>query len=303
MKTICSISGLTLLFSFFLVFLAKGQLVPESEIIVEELSYKITDSTSKKLIIAYPKLRSTPLATIIHFHGGGFRQGAAERITALQIAQRGFIGISVSYRLSPEAIFPAAVHDCKTAIRWARANAEKYGIDGSRIGLFGGSAGGHLALITGLSTGDSYLETPGPYAGYPTSVSTIVAFYPPTDFSKMMDAPGKMDHDSPTSPESLFIGAAIQKEKAQVQKANPINYIDAQDPTVLVFHGKSDMSVPFNQSELLVEELKAHKVPYAFVPVENAGHGFKPSPADATISPSRDEINGRTYDWFRLYLK
>lgn len=272
-------------------------------IMVEEVAYSGTDEKAKTLIIAYPKEPTRPLPAIIHFHGGGFRQGKASEKTSVHFAKAGFVGISVNYRLSGEAIFPAAVHDGKTAIRWARANAATYGIDPERIGAFGGSAGGHLALMMGTSSGDTYLEGDGPYQSFSSSVQAVVENYGPTDFLKMNDVPGDMDHDSPTSPESAFIGGPIQDMKAQVKKANPITYVDPNDPPILIFHGRNDMKVPYNQSELLVDALEEVGVTFKFIPVENAGHGFNARPDEkAKIKPSREKIERMTVKWFKKHL-
>ena len=278
----------------------------ESEIdkIVIERSIKYTgsDSAAKTLIIAYHSDSKNLRPAVVHFHGGGFRQGSAEASTAKWLADAGFVGISVNYRLSGEAIFPAAVHDCKTAIRWARAHAEKYGIDPERIGVFGGSAGGHLAALVGASGGEKYLEGKGPYASFSSAVQAVSENYGPTDFLKMNDAPGNMDHNSPTSPESEFIGGPIQQNTGKVKLANPITYVDASDPPMLIVHGLKDMSVPYHQSELLYEALQKAGVPARLVPVENAGHGFKPDPADAQISPTKQEIKDIHIAWFKKHL-
>lgn len=267
---------------------------------VESVTY--TEGDTLKLIIAYPSPDGEPRPAIIHFHGGGWRKGSASEKTAVRFAEAGYVGISVGYRLSQQAIFPAAVHDGKAAIRWARANADRYGIDPDRIGLFGGSAGGHLATVVGLSEGNRFLEGERGHAGQSSAVAAIVENYGPTDFLRMNDFPGTMDHDLATSPESRFIGAAIQERPGRVQLANPIAYVDGQDPPTLIFHGRLDTSVPYNQSELLHAALKDAGVTTRLVPVERAGHGFKPSPPDATIAPSREEIFALTLDWFAKHL-
>ena len=104
---------------------ARDQDAADSIIVEEGIRYSGTDSLAKTLIIAYPGGNEDPRPAIIHFHGGGWRQGKASRGTAVRFAGEGFVGISIHYRLSPEAIFPAAVHDCKTAVRWARAHADR----------------------------------------------------------------------------------------------------------------------------------------------------------------------------------
>jgi acetyl esterase/lipase len=296
------------LFIFFVVnFIAQNGFSQEKKtnlihdnLLVEEVKYTEKGAKGQTLIIVYPKNITGKMPTIIHLHGGGFKQGAAEEKTALLFAKAGFVGISINYRLSGEAIFPAAVHDCKTAVRWARANAKKYGIDPDRIGAFGGSAGGHLALMLGTSAGDKYLEGDGEYQAFSSAVKTVVANYPPTDFLKMNDTKGDIDHDAAKSPESLFLGGAIQENKEMAKKANPITYLDKNDPPMLIIHGRMDGSVPMSQSELLVMELEKLGIKYEFIKVENAGHGFKPKPdANAIIKPSKEKIEQMWIEWFR----
>ena len=257
---------------------------------------------AKTLVLARRRDRSGLLPAVVHFHGGGWRKGGASDKTAGWLARAGFIGISVNYRLSQEALFPAAVHDGKAAIRWARAHAATYGIDPERIGVFGGSAGGHLAALIGTSAGDAFLEGDGPHAEYPSRVQAVVDNYGPTDFLQMNDAPGKMDHNRPDSPESAFIGGPIQERPQLVRKANPIRYASASAPPTLIVHGKNDMAVPYHQSELLCAALEAVGAIVRLVPVENAGHGFKPHPEGAIIRPSRREIEALQLDWFRQHL-
>lgn len=271
-------------------------------IVLDTIEYQQINGTPLTLIIAYPERIEKPLPAVIHFHGGGWRKGQASAKTAEWLAHSGFIGISITYRLSSQAIFPAAVHDCKTAVRWARAHADKYGIDPERIGVFGGSAGGHLAALTGTSSGNDYLEGDGPFASFSSKVQAVVENYGPTDFIRMNDAPGKMDHDSPSSPESQFIGGPIQQNVDKVKLANPVNYVDPSDPPVLIIHGRNDMSVPFNQSEILFEALQKSGVTSRLIAVENAGHGFNPEPKGAEINPSREAIRQMQIDWFKKYL-
>jgi acetyl esterase/lipase len=276
--------------------------IPDS-IAVDEVPYTGAGAGAKTLLIAYPKNRSVKRPAVIHLHGGGFRQGAAEGKTAVLFAKAGFIGISINYRLSGEAIFPAAVHDAKTAVRWARAQAARYGIDPDRIGAFGGSAGGHLALLLGLSEGDAYLEGDGPYREFSSRVRAVVDNYGPTDFMKLNDMPGDIDHNAPQSPESAFIGGAIQENPEPVRRANPLMYIDPTDPPTLVLHGENDRSVPIQQSELLVAALARAGVVHQFVRVKNAGHGFRPKPdPQAVLAPTRPEIEAMWMEWFKKHL-
>ena len=119
----------------------------------------------------------------------------------------------------------------------------------------------------------------------------------------MNDIDGAIDHDSPTSPESAFMGAPIQEIPEKVQVANPIRYLDPSDPPILIIHGRNDRMVPLNQSELLVDRLKKVGITHKFIEVKNAGHGFNARPhPTAKIKPSRKSIEKMWLSWFRKYL-
>jgi acetyl esterase/lipase len=165
-------------------------------------------------------------------------------------------------------LFPAQIHDCKAAIRWLRGNAKTYRLDPSRFVVWGSSAGGHLSALLGTSGEVTELEDLS--MGYPemsSRVQGVVDWYGPTDFLTMG---GK--HNRQTSPESLLMGCPIQDCPDQVAKANPINYISADDPPFFIQHGTVDKAVPFNQSEMLYTALRDAKVPATFVPLEGVGH-------------------------------
>lgn len=273
--------------------------VPDDIIIERDVVYAVMDGHELKLDIAYSKAEGKNLPAIINFHGGGWLMGDKNPNTAIIEAQHGFVGISIQYRKSNVAKFPAAVHDCKTAVRWARANAEKYGIDPDRIGVIGDSAGGHLAAIVGLSNGNDYLEGDGPYQEYSSDVQTAVDQFGPTDFARMNDVPGNMDHNLPSGPESQFLGKPVQEAPEMVKRANPITYVDDEDPPILILHGEKDLDVIINQSELLYDALIKAGVASKFVRVKNAGHGFSPIPGDAIVTPGPEELNDIRWCWFR----
>ena len=119
----------------------------------------------------------------------------------------------------------------------------------------------------------------------------------------MNDTPGRMDHLAPDSPESEWLGGPITELPDLVRKANPITYIDKDDPPILIIHGENDKTVIFNQSELFYNELKKAGVKTKLIRVKNAGHGYKPNPRDAVVSPSRKEISSMEIEWFKKYLK
>jgi len=267
-----------------------------------DLVYDTRAGHDLTLDIAFPKQRGAPVPAIVHIHGGGWRGGNKNLRQALKYAERGWVGVSIRYRLSGVAHFPAGVHDCKTAIRWLRAHCETYGVDPDRIGVFGQSAGGHLVALLGSSGGDAYLEGDGPYGKFPSTVQAVVDHYGPTDFLRMNDQPGKIDHDAADSPESLWIGGPIAEHPEKVRLANPITYVDAQDPPILMIHGENDQLVIFNQSQLLFQALHKAGVTCNLIRVKRADHGYRPKPKGAAISPTRKQIEELEFAWFAKHL-
>jgi len=147
---------------------AQPLVIPDHVTLEKDIVYLVAGDYEVALDIAVPKGLTKPVPAVVHIHGGGFWGGSKSARHAVRYAEAGFIGVSINYRLSGVAPFPAAVQDCKAAIRWLRANAEKYQIDADHIGVWGTSTGGHLAAILGTSGGDPYLEG---YGGMPTNTS------------------------------------------------------------------------------------------------------------------------------------
>ncbi|MBN1273531.1 MAG: alpha/beta hydrolase [Candidatus Aminicenantes bacterium] len=295
-----------LFFVTMIVFLpAFPQTLHEEDITVyKDIVYAVADGHELKLDIAVPKCLKAPAPAIVDIPGGAWRVIHKSADDALYYAKFGFIGVSITHRTSDIAPFPAAVHDCKTVIRWLRAHAEKYCIDPDKIGVTGFSSGGHLAVLLGTSGGDAYLEGKGGYEKYSSRVQAVVDHFGPTDFLKMNDTdqPDKMDVFSPDSAPSLFLGGPL-KEKADLARlANPIKYIDPEDPPVLIGHGEKDGMVGINQSEILYEALKKAGVPTKFVRVKNADHMYRPTKWNVEVSPTVETMNRMTVEWFEKWL-
>ncbi|MFC1562882.1 alpha/beta hydrolase fold domain-containing protein [candidate division KSB1 bacterium] len=275
----------------------------QEDIIVErDVVYSTVDDIQLTLDIAYRKDLRTPVPAIVHVHGGWWRMGRKNVNRAKTFAEHGFVGISISYRLCGIAKFPAGVHDCKTAVRWVRANAEHYNIDDTKIGVAGESAGGHLVALLGTSGGDKYLEGTGEYPNYSSRVQAVVDHYGPTDFLRMNDQPGRIDHFLPDAPAALWLGGPVKELLELVRKANPITYIDKDDPPTLLIHGENDNLVIFSQSELLYNALKQAGVETKLVPVKNADHVYRQNPKGATVTPNKEEIDAMEIEWFKRML-
>jgi acetyl esterase/lipase len=218
-----------------------------------------------------------PLPVVVNIHGGAWQSGdKAQGIGAIMslVASGEFAGATIGYRLTNEAIWPAQAFDCKAAIRWIRANAQKYHLDPDRIGVIGASAGGHLVAILGTSGDVEALEGElGPYKGVSSRVKCVVDEFGPSELATMMDHPSSTDHKSARAPESKLIGGPVLEKLDVAKAASPVTYVSRDDPPFLIIHGDKDPTVPFNQSERFAKALKDTGVDVLFIKVEGGGHG------------------------------
>ncbi len=242
---------------------------------IEHIERKMLDvayaavSPAQKLDLYWPAAGNGPFPVIIAIHGGAFKGGDKRDIQLtpmLASLERDYAVVSINYRLSGEARFPALVQDVKAAIRWVRANAENFLFDPTRIAVWGGSAGGYLALMAGAAAG--VVELDDPMLGNPAqpdNVQAVVAWFPPTDFLLMdaqLEASGFMQtpesaHSGPESPESLILGQPITQIPALVRAANPETYIGPGLPPFFIQHGNADDTVPYQQSLNFAAKLAA----------------------------------------------
>lgn len=233
------------------------------------------------------------LPTVLFIHGGGFRGGNRESYLpqAIKLAQRGYVAATASYRLSPRHQFPAAVEDVKAAVRFLRANAAKYNVDGAHIGTMGGSAGGHLVLMLGLTAGVPELEGTGPNRDQSSAVQCVVNYYGPTDFTqsyqKSVDAAIVLP---------MWLGGDLNHNRKIHQMASPINWVTPRAAPTLSIHGTEDTYVAYEHSLWITERLINAGVPAELETITGAGHGFR-NPADA------QRAEARAFAWFDKYLK
>jgi acetyl esterase/lipase len=255
----------------FAMFVQERQLPPGGARVTRDIVFATTLAKELKLDLYLPAVSKAPL--VVWIHGGAWRTGSRHPTPAAFLTERGFAVASISYRLSQEAIFPAQIQDCKAAIRWLRANAAGYGYDASRIGVWGASAGGHLAALLGTSGEVKELEGDSGYPEQSSRVQAVVDFFGPTDLTRMSRFTSQVDHDSPDSPESQLVGGPIQQNQQTAASANPIRYITNRTAPFLIVHGDADPLVPVNQSELLDTALRQEQVPVEFLVLSGAGHG------------------------------
>jgi acetyl esterase/lipase len=226
-----------------------------------------------------------PVPVVVWIHGGGWFQGSRLPIPpgVSALCSRGYAVASIDYRLVPDAIWPAQLQDCKGAVRWLRAHADQYGLDPDRIAAWGESAGGQLAAMLGVTGGLGTISigsvavdlegTMGGNSGLSSRVQAAVMWYGYSDLLQLRFYPASTLHDPQGSPESKLVGGPIQKNPERTATASPASFVSPDDPPFLVMHGTIDNLVPFNQSEILTDALRAHGVPVSFVPVPNVGRG------------------------------
>lgn len=247
--------------------------IPEAIRAELDVPYAGTENPRQRLDIYFPKQPSTehPLPVVLIIHGTF--QNASKRAGlgfATDFASSGdYAAISIGYRLSDEAKWPAQIHDCKAAIRWVRANAKKYNLDGEHIGVIGPSGGGHLAALVGTTGGVTELEgTLGEHLKVSSRVTCVVDLFGPTDLLTLGG-----NHNRANSPESRLIGGPLQEKRELARQASPTTYVTGDDPPFLMIHGTKDPNVPFAQSEVLALALENAGASAILIPVEGGVHG------------------------------
>jgi len=214
---------------------------------------------------------------IVIIHGGGWmigrRNGRHEVNIGMTLAEHGYVCLSIDYLLQPQAtdaprIWPRNLHDCKTAVRWLRAHAAKYQIDVDHIGVIGGSAGGYLASMVGLTGPESALDPQGPYGDQSCRVQAVVDLY-----GSMVIAPHRIR--ILVDPSNLDA----------VKQVTPLSHVDSGDPPVLILHGAADTTVPLQDAEMFAAALQEARVVHELVIIPDAGHSFGLQPEQQDLRP------------------
>lgn len=247
--------------------------VHSGEILFEKgIEFSKSGGETLELNLAKPKVANGALPCVICIHGGGFRAGKRESYDGLiqKLAGEGFVAVSISYRLAPKHPFPAAVHDAKAAVRWVRANAMKYGINPEKIGVTGGSAGGHLAQFLGVTGEVPEFEGEGGNQGVSSKVQCVVNVYGPSDFTKSY---GKSVDAAEVLP--LFLGGDLKTAFPAHIRSSPVNWVTPNAAPTLCIHGTEDKYVAHEQAIWMVDRLKSCGVEADLLTIPGAGHGFK----------------------------
>ncbi|HEX8373398.1 MAG TPA: alpha/beta hydrolase [Chthoniobacterales bacterium] len=208
---------------------------------------------------------------IIWIHGGGWAQGSKEHTPAAAIIAQGYAVASINYRLSQHATFPAQIQDCKAAVRWLRANAEKYQINPDRIGVWGTSAGAHLAALLG-TTGETKEFDVGENLDESSAVQCVVDWFGPADFLNWSGSDDRL-LDSQDNAVGRLLGGTVSQRSELARKASPVYFVSGKSAPFLIMHGDGDSVVPVQQSRILHAALQKAGVESQLKVIDGAGHG------------------------------
>lgn len=246
-----------------------------------------------------------PQPLIIYIHGGGWMIGhkrmsgsAFSDFTASlsDLSARGYVVAALDYRLAREAPFPAAIDDVRTAIRFLKANAGRYGIDVQRVGIWGGSAGAQLAALAALDCGHAPSGEDKSNATESDCVKAGVLWFGVYDFATLPDSvvPGAVKG---------YLGCVKSAcPPDRIAAASPAAHVDAKDPPMLVLHGTADKTVPMSQSQELAAKLKAANVPVTLELIPDVGHGWAGADPATTQAASQRALD-LTVRFFDKQLK
>jgi acetyl esterase/lipase len=238
------------------------------------------------LDIYLPKVVKSKYPVIIYVYGSAWfsdnLKGSDMNTVGAALLNSGYAVVTPNHRSSSDSLFPAQIQDIKAVIRYVRANCITYNLDTSFIGISGSSSGGHLAALAGTSGGDLIYTYDsitmniegnlGKNINFSSKVHAVCDWFGPTDLLKMDSCRGSLAYAEGQSPEEILIGCSKKNCRSKFVFANPITYIDPSDPPFLIFHGDADNVVPYCESQLLFNALKAAEVSSDFIIVPGGQH-------------------------------
>lgn len=273
---------------------------PTTEVVVEkDIVYGKVENDDLKLDLARPEHATGLLPGIVYIHGGGWSGGnrGIYQNDIQEAARRGYVAVTIEYRLTrPDKSgkakypFPAQIEDCKCAVRWLRANAEKYHVDPKRIGATGGSAGGHLSLLVGVTGSEKKFDGTGGNPDVSSQVQAVVNYFGPTDLAKMYHYEKRVDRLLDT-----LVGGTPQERAAEYKSASPVTYVVKDVCPILSIHGTADKLVPVDQAVEFDAAMKKAGATSQLMILEGQGHGF--------TGPADEKAREATFAFFDRYLK
>ena len=241
---------------------------------LSDVIYGSIGDVALRLDFYEPTQRGQERPLIVWVHGGAWRSGTKSGVPIVKLREQGFAIASVDYRLSPVAKFPAQIHDIKSAIRFLRANADRYGVDANRFVLAGSSAGGHLAVLAAVSDGVSELiGNPGVAENISSSVQAVVSFYGAGNIQTILSQSTPFGLGVRVPALELFLGGQPDQQPTLARLASPVVHIDSRDPPLWLYHGDQDPQMPINQSHELEGAYKKIGLPVKLEVVHGGKHG------------------------------
>lgn len=273
----------------------RAHLLPQGTVMHNNIPYN-NDTLKKHLLDIYlPANAKTKCPLLVFIHGGGwlvndkYADMGYMGNTLSAILNQGIAIASIDYRWSTQAVFPAQIQDCNRAVSFLYDNAEKYGLDKTRIALMGFSAGGHLASLQGLSKNNEVPAFYMPGSSKKFNFKAVVDFYGPSELIALKSG------EDPKSPESILLGAAPLDRPDLAKIASPATYVDKNDPPFLIIHGEKDESVPYQQSKLLSGWLTVKGVKNELIIVKDAPH--------YGVMFDVEAIRGKVVDFLKHHLQ
>lgn len=271
---------------------APARAADETKVTTEnDITYAKANDTELKLDIARPAEGDGPFPAVFVIHGGGWAAGNKKdmRPALSEFARHGYVAISPQYRFAPKDTFPAQVHDVKAAVRWIKSHAKDYKVDPNHIGAVGFSAGGHLAMMLGLTSAADGLEGEAADGSPDTKIQAVVNYFGPTDLAAA-------DYPEITQPIiNKFLGGTPKEKSKEAAKASPLTFVSKGDAPILTFQGTKDPLVPHTQATKLADALTAAGVPGRVELLVGAGHGWGGEDMTRTLN--------EMFAFFDLYLK
>ncbi len=239
--------------------------VPDDVSVRRDLVFLTIGDRKLELDLFTPAGRAGRVPVVVLIHGGCWMAGARQDMEfyAVKLAQLGYATATVDYRFSQHARYPAAVEDCRAAIRWLTNNRDTYDIDPDRVAVLGASAGGHLAQYLGYT---AHTPTEKHSDENPPKVKAVVSLY---GWSDLTDPAVNYQYYM-----ELFLGKSYADAPRLYEQASPITYLDERAPATLILSGTIDTIVPITQAEKLARKLDANDVAYIYVPFRGSYHGF-----------------------------
>lgn len=238
---------------------------------VKGIGFTVAEGEPLCLDIHYPDKAQSSYPVVLWIHGGGWRQGSRANWTLLDwLPAEGYAVVSIDYRLTDKAIFPAQIEDCAAALQWIGKHAVDFRLNPDKITISGLSAGAHLATLLGVS-GSHFVLTG---AELPP-IRGIMHFYGPCDFISMTRYARKPDDtlNTPESPVYALLGGPLREKGELAKAASPVTYLDSGDPPILILVGTEDSKMTQRQCARLEAAATEAGIQAALHRVEGAGHG------------------------------